>query len=102
VIQSDGSVQNKYTLKILNKMTEAVQVELMATGPEGLVLVGAGETVTARKGNVTARTVFVRVPRQNLQLESQPIVFHARGRSSTGTLLESRRESVFIAPRHGG
>ena len=99
VLQSDGSVQNKYTLKVLNKMTSELDVHISANGPEGLVLVGADKPVTARRGNVTPRDVFVRVPRKNLSAESIPVVFHIKGVGKDGVEYQSDRESVFIGPR---
>lgn len=98
VLQSDGSIQNKYTIKVLNKLTEDLQVTITAPDIEGLVLVGADEPVTARKGMVTPRTLFVRIPRDKLTVESQPLVFYAETTDSSGKRLISRRESVFIGP----
>jgi len=99
VLQSDGSIQNKYTVKVLNKMTESLPVTITASGPDGLVVVGADEPVDADKGMVTPRTVFVRVPRRNLDAESTPITFHAETRDAAGNVYQARRESVFIGPR---
>ncbi len=99
VTQSDGSIQNKYTLKVLNKMTEDLEVTITASGLEGIVLVGADKIVSARKGKVTPRVVFARVPRENLKEESQPIVFHIEATSATGEVYSSRRESFFVGPR---
>ncbi|HEB94917.1 MAG TPA: cytochrome c oxidase accessory protein CcoG [Sedimenticola thiotaurini] len=99
VMQSDGSVQNKYTIKILNKLDQDVDVKISATGPKGLVLVGADKPVYAKRSKVTPRTLFVRVPRQNLTSETVPIVFHATGRTRDGKQFASERESVFIGPR---
>lgn len=99
VLQSDGSVQNRYTLKVLNKMTEEVSVTISADGLEGIVLVGAEEPVVAREANITSRTVFVRVPPESLNSESEPIVFYIEGKSQEGAVLKAKRESVFIGPR---
>ena len=99
VLQSDGSIQNKYTLKILNKMTEDLALEITASGPEPLELSGADEPVTARRGEVTRAVVFARVPRRHLEAETQPIVFRVAGINGEGELLGSDRESVFIGPK---
>jgi polyferredoxin len=98
VLQSDGSIQNKYTLKILNKLTEDMQVNISAEGPKGLVLVDSDKPVTARHGMVTSRTVFVRVPKENLEQETTPIVFSVQS-DYNGQNLEGDRKSVFIGPR---
>ena len=97
VLQSDGSIQNRYTLKILNKLTEDVEVQISATGPDGLII-ASETTLSARHGTVTPATVFVRVPKQNLLAETQPISFQIEtlGREQ---LLSSNRESIFIGPK---
>jgi cytochrome c oxidase accessory protein FixG len=97
VLQSDGSIQNKYTLKVLNKVTSDVLVKISATGPDGLVLVDADQEITARHGTVTPRTVFVKVPKANLSSETTPITFHIEGEAD-GQVLTSQRVSVFIGP----
>jgi len=99
VLQSDGSIQNKYTLKILNKMTNDLQVRLSVSGIEGAVLVGADEPVNAKKGGVTPRVVFVRVPRGNLTSDSVPIVFHGEATTPDTQVVSTERESVFIGPK---
>ncbi len=99
VQQSDGSIQNKYVVKILNKTSEDVPVTLSVSGLKGMVLVGADEPVLARHAKVTPKTLFVRVPRQNLKEESIPIVFQAEGKDSQGNAFVSKRESVFIGPK---
>ena len=97
VLQSDGSIQNKYTLKILNKLANDVKVKISATGPEGL-LITSNRTVTAQHGTVTPMTVYARVPRKKLTVESQPILFHIETVGST-EYFSSERESVFIGPK---
>jgi len=98
VLQSDGSVSNKYTLKVLNKMTEDMAVRISASGPKGLVLVGAEKPVNAIKGKVTAHTVFVRVPRENLKGESVSILFKIEAQDKSGKSYSSERESFFAGP----
>ncbi|WP_233152854.1 cytochrome c oxidase accessory protein CcoG [Motiliproteus sp. MSK22-1] len=99
VMQSDGSIQNKYRLKMLNKLKDPVEVTITASGPAGLILVGAEKTVTLKPGTVSGRDVFVRVPRSNLVGESQSIIFYIEGAGDSNQILKSKRESVFIGPR---
>lgn len=98
VLQSDGSVQNKYTLKVLNKTNNDLPVTITATGPEGLVIVGADKLVKARHGNVTPRIVFVRIPRENLAQDTAPITFAIEGTDAEGEFFSAERKSVFIGP----
>jgi len=98
VLQSDGSVQNRYTLKVLNKLTTDTEVKVRAEGVEGIVHVDADRPILAVKGTVTPRVVFVRVPRKNLTAASVPITFIIEGKDAEGKLFSSRRDSVFIGP----
>ncbi|MES9859075.1 MAG: cytochrome c oxidase accessory protein CcoG [Sedimenticola sp.] len=99
VMQSDGSIQNRYTVKILNKMTADMEVVITAKGPEGLIMIGADKAVTSRHGKVTPQTVFIRVPPDKLNAESVPITFRAEGSDAQGMLFVSERASVFIGPK---
>ena len=99
VLQSDGSVQNKYTLKILNKMTKDLDVRLSVSGPEGAVLVGAEKPIHTKNGDVTPHVVFVRIPRGNLTKDSLPIVFHGEATTPEGNVVKTERASVFIGPK---
>lgn len=99
VLQSDGSIQNRYTLKILNKTPDLVSFSISASGHHDLVLTGADEAVAAEPGGVTGTTVFVRIPERALESEQQPITFHIEGTRASGAPLKAERESVFIGPR---
>jgi cytochrome c oxidase accessory protein FixG len=100
VTLKDGSIQNKYTLKMLNKTTEDLRVRVSVSGPEGLKLIGADKEITAIKGFVSPEIVFVRIPRKKLFAEQVPITFHIAGVRSSGEVLRSKRKTVFIGPRH--
>ncbi len=96
VLQSDGSIQNKYTLKILNKTMQEIPVQVEVTGPPGVKLHGSDRPVTARPSTITPLTIFARVPRRNLQGESMPI--HFRVSSPSNPELSAEQESVFLGP----
>ncbi len=98
VLQSDGSIQNKYTLKILNKTPEAIAVTVSVSGHPDMTLVGAEAPITAPPGGVTPAVVFVRIPRRALASAQQPIIFHAQATRSSGDRVAAERESVFIGP----
>ncbi len=98
VTLSDGSVQNKYTLKVLNKMPEALVVRIDVAGPEGLTLIPADEPVDIHGGGVSATGVFVKVPKKNLQKEQVPIKFRVEAVRPNGQVLSSERTSVFVGP----
>jgi len=98
VLQSDGSIQNRYTVKILNKMTQDMDVKISASGIEGLQIVGAEKPIFSRRGKVTPRTVFIRVPRASIIDESMSIQFRAEGTDQSGQPFVSERQSIFMGP----
>jgi polyferredoxin len=98
VVLQDGSIQNKYTLKILNKLSEDIRVKVSAAGPEGMELIGAEKEIVARNGSVSPAIVFVRIPRRQLTAEQVPITFYAESTRATGEILRTERESVFFGP----
>lgn len=101
VLQSDGSIQNRYTLKVLNKMSEDIKVSITADDSpfKGMKLIGTENDLVAAHGTVTPITVFVRVPKKVLKEASQPITFSIQGQDSQGNVFKSDRESVFLGPK---
>ncbi|QEP43760.1 cytochrome c oxidase accessory protein CcoG [Ectothiorhodospiraceae bacterium BW-2] len=97
VMQSDGSIQNKYELKILNKTHEDTEVSVSAIGPAELQLRGGDEPIFARSGNTSSHTVFVTVPRESLRGEREPITFMIQDLNNPQS--SSEYESMFIGPR---
>ena len=51
VQRSDGTIQNKYDVKILNKTANDIRAKVTASGIEGMQLKGAEETLIAKKGH---------------------------------------------------
>ena len=98
VLQSDGSIQNKYILKILNKTDQTLTLRVLAEGPQGLTLSGLQGNITAKNGKVSSNTLFVRVPRTSLAGEMNPITF--RIETVGDSELFSEYESIFIGPRY--
>ncbi len=101
VIQSDGTIQNRYTLKVLNKINEDLNITISANNEKfkGLILLGAEKKINALHGTVTPVTIFVKIPKKNLTETSQSIVFTVSGKDKEGTFYQSSRESVFIGPK---
>jgi polyferredoxin len=99
VTLSDGSIQNKYTLKMLNKTPEDLSATISVSGPEGLQLTGAEEPVTIQHGTVTPAMVFVKLPKKDLSQERETIRFRVEAVRPNGQVVRSERDSVFIGPR---
>lgn len=96
VLQSDGTIQNKYTLKILNKTDKAMQVRVTASGHPQIELIGADKTFPAAQGRVTADTVFVRIAQSALERDRIPIVF--RVEDSADPAHHATYKSMFFGP----
>ena len=75
VQMSDGSVQNKYDFKVLNKTDRDLHVKVSAEGGvAGQVIIGAENPVT-HHGRSTSFTIFVKAPAQNIKKDVVPIQF---------------------------
>jgi cytochrome c oxidase accessory protein FixG len=96
---SDGSIQNKFTLKLLNKSPEDLSLRITASGPPNLELIGADEPVMTKHGEVVPVQVFVKVARKDVLAEREPVIFRVEGERSTGAPVQAERESVFFGPK---
>jgi len=76
VRMSDGSIQNKYTFKVLNKTGNDVFVKVGAEdGVAGQVIMGAEQPQRVIHGKATAFTIFVKAPEENIKQEVTKIEF---------------------------
>ena len=96
VLQSDGAIQNKFDLKILNKTSEDIHVNVTVEGDIPLQLMGADRPLLARPGGTSSHSVFVRVPRDALPGERQAIRF--RIVDSEKPEISAVYESAFFGP----
>ncbi len=97
VMLSDGSVQNKYELKIVNKTHDDMRLQVTTEGLEGVTLVGAEEPLLVQPGKVTPYTVYLRLPRFSLQEDSMPVIFKLD--SIEKPEISASYESMFLGPR---
>ena len=95
---SDGSIQNKYTLKLLNKSEDDLKVRISADSSVPITLFGAEEPLKTRSGEVTPMIVFVKVNRQDLTDARVSLTFYATAEQPDGTLVTAERESAFFGP----
>lgn len=76
VRMSDGTIQNKYTFKVLNKTDKDISVKISADNPiKGMVIVDADQTQMAHHGKASAFTVFVKADEQNITQEVTKLQF---------------------------
>jgi cytochrome c oxidase accessory protein FixG len=76
VSMSDGSIQNKYDFKVLNKTDKDLHVKVSVEGGvEGQVIIGAEEPPLTHHGRGTSFTIFIKAPGANVTHEVTPIEF---------------------------
>ena len=76
VRMSDGSIQNKYTFKVLNKTDKDLYVKISAEGGiKDQIIVDADQQQLVTHGKATAFTVFVKATEDNIKQEITPIEF---------------------------
>jgi len=97
VIQSDGSVQNKYELKLLNKTDQLMRVKISVSGPNKLAVIGADEPLSVPSDQVAAYTIFIRVPGDQLTEERTPIIIQAQ--DTAHPEYSAVYNSMFFGPR---
>ncbi|MCF6258532.1 MAG: cytochrome c oxidase accessory protein CcoG, partial [Gammaproteobacteria bacterium] len=96
VLQSDGAIQNKYVLKVLNKTDADMQVILTISDHDTIKLINSGKPFMTKKGRVTAHTVFLRIPGDKLDAERISVIF--RVENVDDTTLFAEYKSMFFGP----
>lgn len=94
---SNGSVLNKYDLKVLNKTDKDIYVVGSVSGLDDIVTKGLEDPLLARKGHTSSFTVFVTVPPSSLKEERVPVVFSVQNKDNAE--VSSTYESMFFGPR---
>jgi polyferredoxin len=98
VVMSDGSVQNKYDFKIVNKTDKDIHVKVTAEG--GIaeqVIIGAEDPPITHHGRGTSFTIFVKAPGTNIKQEITPIIFRVEGIEDP--LVSAEYKSKFNGPK---
>ena len=97
VQRSDGTIQNKYDVKILNKTANDIPIKVTVTGMDGISLKGAENTLMAKKGNTGSYIMFINIPSEKIKEERTPIIFKAVNQDDPTQT--SSYESMFFAPK---
>lgn len=98
VRMSDGSIQNKYTLKVLNKTNADMYVNVLAEhGIKGQVLIGAEQPKLIAHGRASAFTIFVKAPDENIKKEVTSIEF--RVENTENPAMSAEYSTKFNAPK---
>ncbi len=89
----DGSIRNLYTIKVLNKSADSLDIELRLASPDGIIdVVGPPLHAEAEKN---AESVFVvQIPRKELLTTTTPLVIEV----SDGTKILEEVHTTFFGP----
>ena len=79
VRMSDGSIQNRYEFKILNKTSKDMQIRISADGGiKDQLIIGSEKTIFVPHERGASFTVFVKAPSENITKGVTPISFHVQ------------------------
>ncbi|MDG6778914.1 cytochrome c oxidase accessory protein CcoG [Thiomicrorhabdus sp. zzn3] len=96
VQMSDGNIQNKWTMKVVNKGSVPMQAQISVEGPEGLTY-SVDKVLEIQAGNVGSATLFVKIPKKQLTDVNTPIVIKVVDLNNPAVV--ERYETAFIGPR---
>jgi len=97
VRMSDGSIQNKYTLKVLNKTNVDMYVNVSVEhGVKGQILIGAEQPKLIHHGKASSFTVFVKAPEENIKKSVTGIEF--RVENTENPAMSAEYSTKFNAP----
>lgn len=97
VRMSDGSIQNKYTVKVLNKTSETLDLTFLAKGLEHPIVQVIPQNLSVAPGLVGSANVLIKVTPETAPRGKKPIVFHVY--STSHLTLKDRYESMFVGPK---
>ena len=92
----DGSIKNKWTLKIVNKGSEVMHAKVEVSGPEGLVA-QVPEVINVQPGSVGTTLMFVTIPRASLVEQNTPIKIYVEDLNNPQVF--TTYDTVFIGPK---
>ncbi len=98
ITESDGSIQNKYEFKVVNKTDKDLHVNVTAEGGvSGQVIIGSEQPLLTHHGRGTSFTIFVKAPGANIKQEVTNIEF--RIQSIEDSSVSAEYDSKFNAPK---
>lgn len=99
VRMSDGSIQNKYSFKVLNKTDKDFAVKVEAHGDiEGLTVLGPDSSYMMHHGRSTSFTVFAKANEANVKQEMAHLQFKVINIDDPNMTAEYT--SLFNGPKH--
>ncbi|WP_044413774.1 cytochrome c oxidase accessory protein CcoG [Thiomicrospira microaerophila] len=96
VQMSDGTIQNKYEVKVVNKTNEVIRAQVEVFGHDNLVYI-ADRVADVAPGTVGTISLLVRIPRSEVGTDSLPIDIVVTDQANPQVV--DRYRSVFHAPK---
>ncbi|NOU01048.1 MAG: hypothetical protein HOO95_05680 [Gallionella sp.] len=97
VMESDGSIQNKYVLKLVNKTDQDIRVSFsVASEMLGLRIKGAEAPLLLHHGKVSSYTIFIRVPAKYVFRETTAVEFKVQ--NIEVPTMQTQYKTVFNGP----
>ncbi|GKT13041.1 MAG: hypothetical protein ISEC1_P2036 [Thiomicrorhabdus sp.] len=96
VQMSNGNIQNKWVIKVVNKGNTPMRAEITVTGPAGISF-NAERVLTIQPGNVGSTSLFVRLQRKSLDSAKTPITINVVDLNNPQ--VSESYESLFIGPK---
>lgn len=96
VAMSDGTIQNKYTIKVVNKSEGVMRAEVTVSGHKDLIFI-PDRVAEVEPGNVGSIGLFVRIPKKSLESDSMPITVTVTDLNNP-TIVDSYK-TVFHSPK---
>lgn len=97
VMLSDGTIQNKLTIKVVNKTDKVMMVNLSASGINGLRVEGNDAPLQVAPGSVGATTLLVKADKQALSGANTPLLIEAVDINNPA--IRQKYDSMFVGPK---
>jgi len=100
---SDGSIENRYTIKAVNKIPEDIQFQLRVTGLDGVkIKMPDGNPITLHAGGTIPFHVYLRAMPSQLKKKKTKIHFvleSVHKNNQTENKIKLKKRSVFMGPK---
>lgn len=96
VQMSDGNIQNKYYVKVVNKQLEPLDAKITVDGPDRLIYI-TSKILRVMPGEVGTSVLLVKVPKKDLKEANTPIQINVQDIHNPE--IHTTYQSMFIGPR---
>ena len=97
VKMSDGNIQNKWTIKVVNKSNHEMAATITVEGHDYLTYKTDKTVLMVKPGNVSSTRLFVQIPKAKLMGTRTPITIYVQDQNNPA--INSVYESVFLGPK---